>query len=654
MVIFLELRPYQIDIINQTVNSDKSTLIQVPTGGGKTVIARTIIDNLVNKYDKQVLFVAPKIILMEQTAKVFQKLDAHIVHGTRNYNNKQKVLVSTIQTACKRDINPDVIIIDEVHFGFDGKMLEALLKDKPDTRIIGLSATPYDQNGKLLQGFDLILDHYDMKYMIENGYLVNLKSKKLVKIMNLDKINVTGGDYNLKALSKVMCTNRTVLEIVDTTGEYLYQYKKTIVFAVDIDHAELLTQAYCDRGFSAEAVHSNLPKETAQQHIKAFEKGEIKILVSVAMLTTGFDVPDTDVAIIARPTKSQNLYKQMVGRVLRTAEGKTHALLLDCGNVIDNLGDPLEPIREIQSKENTNTTKKCESCGSDEIGLMHKDDKSFWKCKECKHLQPIEQGSYECKTCKRTYTYNAKFSIINNKLYLDCSDCPYPTLISEYTGQEVFISVKQKQHKRLKSQKSLVQILEEKRNNTVINEKETPEANMMKRKKEIDKLYKEAEELNIEARRLLGSAKAWKKYKAYQDKAAVEVKKANKLHKEAEALKNEAQRLQKINQNDEDQSSNIIRFENICMIYLNGNLELYLRKNEQLKKLWEDLKGNGKTIKDFSQQDITSYLVLIDLAKNKHDLEIKKKEIKPEDIKQKKPRLSNIERNKRRQLKESK
>jgi superfamily II DNA or RNA helicase len=520
-------------------------LLQVPTGGGKTIIARTIIDHLVHKYDKQVLFVAPKIILMEQTAKVFQNLNAHVIHGSRDYNKKQKVLVSTIQTACKRDINPDVIIIDEVHFGFDGKMREALLQDKPHTRIIGLSATPYDQNGKLLHGFDLILNHYDMKYMIENGYLVNLQSKKLVKIMNLDKVNVTGGDYNLKALSKIMCTNRTVLEIVDTTGEYIYQYKKTIVFAVDIDHSELLAHAYRERGFVAKAVHSNLPKDQAQQRIKAFEKGEIKILVSVAMLTTGFDVPDTDVAVIARPTKSQNLYKQMVGRVLRTAEGKTHALLLDCGNVIDNLGDPLEPIREIQSKENTNTTKKCESCGSDEIGLIHKDDKSFWKCKKCKHLQPIEQGAYECKICKRIYTYNAKFSISNNKLYLDCEDCTYPTLISEYTGQEILIPVEQKQHIKIKTQKSLVQISEEEKGkNSTIDEKEVAEAIIIKRRKEIDKLYKEAEELTIEAKKLLQSAKGWKKYKQYQDKAVAETKQAKKYSKQADECFNEAKRLE--------------------------------------------------------------------------------------------------------------
>lgn len=601
MVLILELRPYQIDIINQAVNSDKSTLIQVPTGGGKTVIAREIIVHLVEKLGQQVLFVAPKIILMEQTAKVFDKLDPYTVHGSNSDHKNHKILVSTIQTASRRDINPDVIIIDEVHFGFDGKMLEALLKDKPDMRIIGLSATPYDQNGKLLQGFDLILNHYDMKYMIENGYLVNLQSKKLVKIMNLDKVNVTGGDYNLKALSKIMCTNRTVLEIVDTTGEYIYQYKKTIVFAVDIDHSELLAQAYRERGFVAKAVHSKLSKGQAQQRIKAFEKGEIKILVSVAMLTTGFDVPDADIAIIARPTKSQNLYKQMVGRVLRTADGKTHALLLDCGNVIDNLGMPLEPIQERQSKENTNTTKKCESCESDEIGLIHKDDKFFWECKKCKHLQPIERDTYECKICKRKYVYNAKlFSIRKSKLFLDCEDCPYPTLISEYTGQEVLISLEQERVNIIENPQAQPEESENKEEIRLSNEKEI---------REVQRKY----------------------YQKNQEATKFEREVKDKSDKK-EAIKKQIKRIKTIDK-DSNTERNAVWLEN---------------RAEDIDKLIKDVKIKADECKKEAMEWKAESERLTRLVEENCYIKLKvKKTTEPKKI-------SNIERNKTRQLKESK
>lgn len=457
----IKLRDYQLDIINQTLNSDKSTLIQVPTGGGKTIIAKEIIVDLVGRQNLQVLFVAPKIILMQQTEKVFKSLNPHVVHGVNQYDKNHKVLVSTIQTASKRDINPDVIIIDEVHYGYEGKMIERLIKDKPNTRVIGLSATPYDKDGKQLKGFDLVLDKYDTKYMVENKHLVNIEAHVLTKIRKLETVRETGGDYNLQELSKIVCNNQTILEIVGSTAEHILKYKKAIVFAVDINHAELLTKAYQNEGFAAKVIHSNLNQQEREIELRRFKDGQTKILVSVAMLTTGFDMPDADVAIIARPTKSQNLYKQMVGRVLRLAENKTHAILLDCGNVIENLGMPLDPIKITQTKEISDNKQICEVCQSKNLKLKHKDEKSFWECEDCGYIKDIEHGTYECKTCGKSYTHDAKFSIKNNKLFLNCNICPYPTLISEYTGSEIFVQVDDKKYEKTSENKSLMRIWEE-------------------------------------------------------------------------------------------------------------------------------------------------------------------------------------------------
>lgn len=458
-----KLRPYQQDIITQAIGSTKSTLIQVPTGGGKTLIAKEIALELVNK-GLQVLFVAPKIILMDQTAKVFKDLNPHIVHGINEYNQNHHVLISTIQTASRRDINPDVIFVDEIHYGFDGKMLQKLIKDKLGTRIIGLSATPFDKNGKQLEGFDLVLDQYDLKYMVENQYLVNMKSYVLTKIRKLDEVQVIAGDYNLKELSKIVSDNQTILEIVQSTAEYIFEYKKTIVFAVDINHAELLTQAYQHEGFSVAVLHSKLSKDQIDANIRLFREGQIKILVSVLMLTTGFDVPDTDVAVIARPTQSQNLYKQMVGRVLRIADGKTHSVLLDCANVIENLGMPLDPIKIIENHENSSNKQKCTLCGSENLSLRKNDNESCWYCKDCGHKKAIENGAYKCILCNTLYTHDAQFEYKNNKLYLVCKKCPYPTLISEFTGDEKFVQVEKNEYKNtFLSNKSLGAIFEERK-----------------------------------------------------------------------------------------------------------------------------------------------------------------------------------------------
>jgi superfamily II DNA or RNA helicase len=437
----MQLREYQKDIVEQSVKSQVSTLIQIPTGGGKTVIAKEIIIDLINNYNQKILFVAPKIILMEQTAKVFKGLKPQIVHGTKTYDKNHNILISTIQTASKReDLSPDVIIIDEIHYGFDGKMIENLKKNKPNARIIGLSATPYDKNGRLLSGFELILNKYDMQYMIENNFLVPIKSYVLAKL-NLSKVKVIAGDYDLKQLGSIVCNSNTILEIVRTTKEYIEKSKKTIVFAVSIDHAELLTKSYLNEGFNVKVLHSKMSKEEISKQIKLFEMGHTKILVSVLMLTTGFDVPDTDMAVIARPTKSQNLYKQMVGRIARLTNDETYpkpyATLLDCGNVIENLGDPIDDIKLVDGILKK-IKLKCDHCKSEGLKLVSHDDNKFWKCKDCKYIKKIQRESFICVACNTLFNKNSSFIFENNRLFLKCV-CGEDTLISEYTGKEVLI-----------------------------------------------------------------------------------------------------------------------------------------------------------------------------------------------------------------------
>ena len=307
LFIFKKPYPYQQDIIDKTIEFKGNTLIQLPTGGGKTLISYNIAIELYNKYNNQILFISPKINLMEQTLNTFKNSKPQKIHKNTPYDKNHPILISTIQTASRRDLNPDVIIIDEIHYGFDGKMIENLIRDKPNIRIIGLSATPYDRNGRLLQGFDLVINKYDMKYMIENEYLVPLESYVLVR-QNLKNVKLIAGDYNLSQLSKVVSNNNTILEIIRTSKEFIEKSKKTIVFAVDINHCELLTEAFKNEGFNAKSLHSNNDRDEFET-IENFKKGYIKVLVSVLKLTTGFDVPDTDLAIIARPTKSQILYK---------------------------------------------------------------------------------------------------------------------------------------------------------------------------------------------------------------------------------------------------------------------------------------------------------------------------------------------------------
>lgn len=435
----MQLRPYQEDIINQTLMSNDDTLIQVPTGGGKTFIARQISLALIVK-DKQVLFVTPRKTLLEQTEKDFYGLGAQVIHGSKTYDYKHKMLISTLQTAIRRkELKPDVIIIDEVHYGYSGKMINELKENNSKSRIIGLSATPYDKNGELLRGFGLVLDRYDMDYMIENKYLVPIFSKVLVK-PNLRGIKIANnGDYDIKELGDRVGRQKLVMEIVSSTLEHIEKSKKCIVFAVDINHAKLLAKTYKNKGIRTEVLHSELENFEQERTIRRFKENDFKLLVSVSMITMGFNVPDVDMAVIARPTKSQNLYKQMVGRITRLAPNKEYGTLLDCGSVIKNLGLPAEPIIKHEAQE---YSKKniCPDCGNEKLLYRKINSKAYWVCESCGFKKDIvKTGGYKCKQCEKVYKGEA-LTFDNNQIVLNCT-CGHSTVISKSTGRETLVDI---------------------------------------------------------------------------------------------------------------------------------------------------------------------------------------------------------------------
>jgi superfamily II DNA or RNA helicase len=429
----MKLRPYQADIVEQTSKAKGSVLVELPTGGGKSIIAKEIIKREVAQGGK-VLIVAPKITLLEQLANTFDELNPQIIHGKKDYDKKHNVFVSTLQTAYKRDLGftPTTILIDEVHFGFTGKMIKQLL-DSFKGKLVGLSATPYDKQGKPLQGFDTHLNQYDIDYMISNGYLVPIISYQPIKV-DLKGIRTTAGDYNIQDLDQKFNNIESVMQVVDATKQKIIDRNQTIVFCITIKHAEAVAKAYNEAGIKAMAIHSHLTKDEQAKALEAFKSGDIKVLISVDMATTGFDHPPADTIVLARATKSQNLYKQMVGRVLRLAPNKHNAVLLDCAGVISDLGLPTQKIRPKCKLDTIEANKsKCSECESTRVYRTIKDDVAYKVCAECGYREKIEsQKVYECENCGQCYGNNAKFTAIEDKLYLEC-DCGYLTIVSQAT-----------------------------------------------------------------------------------------------------------------------------------------------------------------------------------------------------------------------------
>ena len=432
----LKLRPYQKDIIEQTVKAKGSVLIEAPTGAGKSVIASQIALNEIEK-GGTVLIVAPKITLLEQLAETFQNLNPQIIHGGKKYDREHNVFVSTLQTAHRKKLGfePSMIIIDEVHYGFSGKMIEQLLKDFKG-KLVGLSATPYDKKGKPLQGFKTHINKYDLNYMISNGYLVPLISYQPIKV-DLHDIRTTAGDYNQSDLDAKFNNIESVMQVVDSTKEMILSRNQGLVFCITIKHSEVMANAFNDAGISAKAIHSNMSKYEQQKVMNDFKNGNLKLLTNPDMLTTGFDYPSADFVILARATKSQNLYKQMVGRVLRLAPDKDNAVLLDCAGVITDLGLPTAPITPSKEKITDAMKSRCADCGSNRVYRTIKNNQAIKVCAECGYSEVIEsEQGYECCQCGLIHGNDASFYVDKAKLYLKCSDCGASTLVSSATTHD--------------------------------------------------------------------------------------------------------------------------------------------------------------------------------------------------------------------------
>lgn len=429
----LYLRPYQKFIIEKVKKSGESTLIEAPTGSGKSVIASNIAKNEIARGGK-VLIVAPKIILLKQLRESFFELNPAIIHGAKDYDNKHNVFISTIQTAHKRDLGftPTMILIDEVHYGFDGKMIENLLEDF-EGRLIGLSATPYDKQGKVLEGFDNHIDDFDLEYMIENDYLHEPKCYSPVKV-DLSNISIIAGDYNQKELNIRFNTENDIYKVVNATKDFISKRKASLIFCINILHAEAMATVYNELGIPTRAIHSNLSQTEQLEIMKDFKSGKIKLLANPMILTTGFDYPATDTIILARPTKSQNLFRQMVGRGLRLSDEKKDALVLDCAGVISDLGFPTEKIQEV--KNNVSHKNTCKQCGSDKLYKVVSNNQAYIRCAECGNEKEIKQKGYECPACNFINANNVVFYTKHKCLYTKCTECNEEIFVNSSSTQE--------------------------------------------------------------------------------------------------------------------------------------------------------------------------------------------------------------------------
>lgn len=359
-----------VERIRDAIRSGKRRImVQAPCGYGKTIVGASIVDAARAKGNR-VLFTVPALSLVDQTVAGFEAQGIHDVgviqanHERTNWD--MPVQVASVQTLMKRNIpEAKVVLVDEAHrwFNFYGKWFhDPSWKDIP---IIGLSATPWTKG--LGAYYDELIIAGTTAEMIERGVLSPFKVFA-PSHPDLKGVRTLAGDYHEGDLSTVMNKAPLVADVVST---WLARANglPTLCFGVDRAHADHLRQQFVAAGVPTDYMDANTSMDERESIKRAFHNGDVQVVCNVGVLTTGVDW-DVRCLILARPTKSEMLFVQIIGRALRTAEGKDAAIILDhsdthlrLGFVTDIHHSELNDGRErVKSERNMPLPKECPQC----------------------------------------------------------------------------------------------------------------------------------------------------------------------------------------------------------------------------------------------------------------------------------------------------
>lgn len=399
----MELRWYQSEAVEAAYgylcNEAGNPVVCLPTGSGKSLVIAELARRAVTEYGGRVLILQHRKELIEQNCDKVRKLLSIPVGmysaGLRRYATNEDVVLCGIQSVYSKATLFDkrhLILIDEVHLvPSDGEgMYQTFLNDmrivNPQARVIGLTATPFRTGeGAICRPngiFQRICYDAKIKQLIAEGYLCPVTSKPSETIFDTSNLHTRYGEFIASELESLFGGEQVAAACKEIVAKTVWRHS-IMVFCTTIRHANAVVQAI--ESLTGEQVAmvegGTMPLERAAI-LERFKRQQVRWLVNVDVLTTGFDAPNVDAICILRATASPGLFAQIVGRGLRTYESKRDCLVLDFGQNIERHG----PIDAIDYGKPTSR-----SAGSGEPG-----DPEERVCPACDSVIPKKQRVCDC------------------------------------------------------------------------------------------------------------------------------------------------------------------------------------------------------------------------------------------------------------------
>lgn len=360
-----ERRPYQeaaVRALLRRLGPERPSLLHVATGGGKTWIANDAVMRWRERYpEAPVLWVTKDWRLLWQAARdVTQRHRGMRSKLTRigggrgplrplaRTTTQAAIIYTTLQTLASRigrrqlrTLRPSLLVWDECHWGQTGASGRRIVRwcRQREIPVLGLTATPRPSEHSV---FDVVY-RKGFPSLVKEGFLARPRLLEPVHTgVEWAPERIKDGDFRLDSLAELADNGRRNGLIIDHYARNQQRYGRTIVYACSVEHADLLaTQFKRRKGVAARPVHSGQDERTNQLYIEQFHSGEVKVLVNVAMLTHGVDVPETQTIFLCRPTLSDVLFAQMIGRAARRVEGKDEFYIVEFTDNLSRLGEQL-------------------------------------------------------------------------------------------------------------------------------------------------------------------------------------------------------------------------------------------------------------------------------------------------------------------------
>ena len=337
------LRDYQQRLVSAAISrfgsGAPSLLLYLPTGGGKTAIAVKIIEALQRSAKAESDFKTAVFVHRDELAWQMERSLVEwgcpqeaigFIKSKQAFDVHKSIQIVSIQSFAKRFIRSsdgaalphfDLILIDEAHHAMADEYM-ALVNLYPDTKLLGVTATPFRLNKGELLG-DIFFDR-----------VIGPSIDDLTRLSWLVPAVFIRSSSSRGTLTREGARNPKFLEAAVVSWKHRWSERKTIVFCIDVAHAKALCDVFASHGVEAAVITGQMRREERERVFYRSRSGEISVLCSVDVVSEGVDTVWIDCLILFRPTESRGLFVQQLGRGLRPFQNKQDCIVIDeVGNI---------------------------------------------------------------------------------------------------------------------------------------------------------------------------------------------------------------------------------------------------------------------------------------------------------------------------------